>query len=457
MPRNRPEVVLRIGSHAEKEYVLKLKSFLDGVIVGANLFEATPGATASLLLKLSGPSGFYVDPMTYAFGEYVDPVSGRKRSDMDWIKSDQLYKDECGVKRTKRDFKRSYRGLADKLGAPLTNALGTNRAVCPSSFAGSRVLSAFCQAVVNYQAERLQKELEADDGFGEYAKDVRGPAAVFAPYFYVEPSAPKEWLQLNAKLMAETVRLGPKVPVHGILCANKGWLDDSSAVDHLAQSLIGTGISGVWLWFSKFYEDRASEASLGQYRRLISMLSDRMEVRSMHGGYFSLALSKYGLSGISHGVGYGEQKDVVPVIGQSTPTVNYYLPPVARKLSVPTIERAFDGLGVFNPPEFHDKVCGCAVCKGVVATSLDEFSQFGDTHLSCPEATRESQTPAAAKRCRYHFLLCRIKERDEIAEATVDDVVSRLKNVTETWGKQPSLAGESKHLATWKKVLSDKQ
>ena len=46
------------------------------------------------------------------------------------------------------------------------------------------------------------------------------------------------------------------------------------------------------------------------------------------------------MSGISHGVGYGEQKDVIPVIGQSTPTVCYYLPDLKRRLGVPQIERA---------------------------------------------------------------------------------------------------------------------
>ena len=68
-----PELVIRLGSHAEKEYVLKLARFLDGVIVGANLFEVTPGATASLLLKIGGEdTSLYVDPMTYAYGAYVD-------------------------------------------------------------------------------------------------------------------------------------------------------------------------------------------------------------------------------------------------------------------------------------------------------------------------------------------------------------------------------------------------
>ena len=36
-----------------------------------------------------------------------------------------------------------------------------------------------------------------------------------------------------------------------------------------------------------------------------------------------MALRKIGMTGIAQGNGYGEQKDVMPVIGQSTPTVQY--------------------------------------------------------------------------------------------------------------------------------------
>ena len=173
----------------------------------------------------------------------------------------------------------------------------------------------------------------------------------------------------------------------------------------------------------------------------------------MHGGFLSLALSKYGMRGVSHGVGYGEQKDVVPVIGQSTPTVRYYLPAMARRLGVPQVERAFDALGIKTPDDFHKKVCGCAVCKGVVSNSLDEFSAFGDTQFSRPSSKRQAQTPAAAKRCRFHFLLSRIQEREDVRNMTPQQLALRLTETAETWGTQPSLARESNHLEKWVKIL----
>ncbi len=446
-----PQVVIRLGSHAEKEYVVKLERFLDGLIVGANLFEATPGATASLLLRVGTKSTrLYVDPMTYAYGAYVDPMIGTVRHDLDWIKSDQTRKSGGKV----RDFKRSYRRLAEELQGPLTEAVANSRAVSPNSLIGSAQAS-FCESVARYQLTRMVGELEKDEELRDYLSGAPLPAAIFAPYFYIEPSSSTDWLRANLDLMrtTATLDLGADVPVHGVLCADSSHLSDSVTVDRLTQEIPDTGVSGVWLWFSGFYEDSADESTLRSYRRLVQTLSDRLEVHAMHGGLFSLLLSKWGMTGVSHGIGYGEQKNVVPVIGQSIPMVRYYLPPLARRLGVPAIERAFDALGIRSPSDFHAKVCDCSVCKGIVSTSLDDFSSFGDMHFSRPTAARQSQTPAAAKRCRFHFLLARLRERDDIRKTDLASLIGRLRRAGQVWGVQPSLRGEAGHLAKWAHVL----
>jgi hypothetical protein len=452
------EVVIRIGSHAEKEYVLKLAGFLDGVILGANLFEATPGATASLLLTVAGKkTTFYLDPMTYAYGSYVDPATGTVRSDLDWIKSDQIRKDRRGRKITVRDFKRSYRALAERIGQPLIQAVESSRAISPADLRDVRIREQFCKGVAEYQLTRISQEFEADEELKQFISNMPRPAAVFAPYFYIEPGKTDEWLELNLQLMKATVDLKPGAPVHGVLCADVAHLKDAHVRKQLREMLPKTQVSAVWLWFSSFFEESESKEVLEGYRDLVAGLAREMEVHAMHGGFFSLALCKYGMHGISHGIGYGEQKDVVPVIGQSTPTVRYYLPALARRLGVPEIERAFDALSVRTPKDFHEKVCGCAVCKGIVSNSLDEFSAFGDKHLSRPKAKRLAQTPAAAKRCRFHFLLSRLREKDNLGEISVDGVVKRLHEGAMTWGVQPSLGLFSNHLARWAEVLSGRR
>ena len=450
--QRKPLLVLRMGSHSEKDYIEKTKQLLDGVIVGANLVEATPGATASLLVNLGGKKEprvpVYIDPMTYAFGTYVDRKTGSAKTDLDWIKSEQKVKG-----RIVRDFKRSYRALSDELGGVVADAVTTGRAVLPSDFVKDAVVRDLSRRVTEYQLRRVANIFEADEEYKDFAQFAPTPKVVFAPYFYLDPTRFKEWERVFYDLAETTVALRPGTPVHAILCADVSALLDDAFLNRVVERMPAVGVDGVWLWFSRLLEENATTEELTSLKDLVSELSKKLDVYNMHGGYFSLLLSKFGLSGISHGVGYGEQKDVVPVIGQSMPTVRYYLPPVHRRLGIPQIEVCFPGVGVKNLQDFYQRVCDCVVCKGVVKTSLRDFSAFGEMRRSRPQSQRLAQTPAAAKRCRFHFLLRRIKERDEMPSRSLEDCVHQL-HAGETWGIQPAIESDCRHLNKWRRALS---
>jgi len=448
----KPQVVIRMGSHAEKEYLEKTIKFFDGLILGANLVEATPGATASLLIKFGGKRlgvPFYLDPMTYAYGMYVDP-DGRLRSDLDWIKSEQ--KTKKGIRRL---FKRSYRNLAESLGGAFVDALANGAAITPSDFTSRAKAAAFCKSVVDYQVERLARVFQQDPEYKNFAAELPVPSAVFAPYFYIVPSDQEDWTRLNLRLAGLTAELGSEIPVHAVVVADKESLEDADTMRSLAKELPKTGVQGVWFWFSRFDEHRASASSLIALRSLVRNISEAgLSVFTMHGGYFSLALSKSGLMGTSHGVGYGEQKDVMPVIGQSTPTVRYHLPGIHKRVGVAEVIRCFQPLGITTAQEFYDGVCNCTICKGVVNKDLDDFEAFGDMHYSTPKSKRLAQTPAAAKRCRFHFLLSRLRERDRIAAATPDEIVKQLGAARRKWGRFDWIEDSCAHLVEWESALA---
>ncbi|QGQ29111.1 hypothetical protein [Gimesia maris] len=449
MPVVEPNLILRLGTHAEKEYFDKTLRFFDGLAVNANLVEATPGATASLLVRFGGKKRelpFYIDPMTYAFGEYADR-KGVLRRDLDWIKSDQKRNGELI-----RDYKRSYSKLANQLGDPFAEALERNSSVTWNDFNDSNIESA-CSQVAEYQLHRIAEEFSSDSELVQFIDKVPRPVAVYAPYFYIEPSNENEWLDLNLRLATTTARNITSHPVHIMICADSSFLLNKKFIERIKAELPSTGVKGVWFWFSAFQEDSASIEHLTAFRNLVETLSDKVSVYSRHGGFFSMALSKHGLSGLSHGVGYGEQKDVIPIIGQSTPTVRYYLPQVRRRFGVPQIERCFDSLEIKTPKDFYKKVCGCVICKGIISDEIHAFAEFGEMHRSTPKSKRLAQTPAAAKRCRYHFLLSRIAERDWIKSASNEEIIGKLKAAAELWGTQTTLSGGTTHLERWQEVL----
>lgn len=437
-----PEVILRLGSHAEKEYLEKTIKFFDGIMVAANLLEATPGATSSLLIRVAGAKPptipYYIDPMTYGFAE-----------DTDYLKSERKKKGQPAV----WDFKRSYKQLAEQYGGVFGEVIEQDQAIELDDFPDSESIFDVCESVAKYQINRVSSELALDEEFAKASEHVPKPAAILTPYFYLGSGDWEPWFDLIPRFARGTVSLGYDIPVHSVVCADESHLYDSGFIERLLEDIPLTGVSGVWLWFSRLNEHNADMEQLEALRHIVEELSNSVEVFNMHGGFYSLALCQYGMKGISHGIGYGEQKDVVPVQGQSTPTVRYYLPAVYKRLGVPDIERAFGKLGIKTVKDFYKSICDCVVCRGVVSKSLDEFSAFGDLHYSSFDSKRQSQTPAAAKRCRFHFLLCRIKERNAMRSLSLDSLIKQLEKSSKQWMKQPSIAKDARHLKRWVDAL----
>jgi hypothetical protein len=453
VPEAAATVILRLGSHSEKEYVEKTVKQFDGVMVGANLLQATPGATATLLFKLNKQAGrpYFVDPMTYAFGSYVDPQTGAVRSDLDWIKSDKKVKGKPG--KFVRDFKSSYAKLADSFGPPYSTAKNRGRAVEPADFDSNQLVEDSCRRVLSFQADLLRNVFRQDPVTAGFADEFPTPTALLAPYFYIEESRMADWIALNRRLALASTAIRNDIPIHVVICGHRYLLTNAAHSRTIIDGLKECHPAGVWLWFSRFDEHGASLEELRALRTWVEELSPHMPVFNMHGSYFSLALSKVGMTGIAHGVGYGEQKDVVPVIGQSTPTVQYYVRSLHAKFSVPQIIRCFAALGINTPDQFFRVICDCVICKNIIGKDLNAFSQFGEIHYSRPSAKRASQTPAAAKRCRYHFLLNRSKERDYVRANTLRAIADNCNAAADQWRKT-ILAQSVGHLRDWADVLS---
>src|SRR5438093_6450539 len=131
----RSQVFLRLGSHSEKQYVIKTFCLFHGVLVGANLLESTPGATVSFALTVIGQKkAFAIDPMTYTFG-----------MNLDYIKSETIDRTK-GKKTTKFRLKNSFVKLAKEFGNPVSDAVEKDRPVKPNDFDGDTT-AAFCESI----------------------------------------------------------------------------------------------------------------------------------------------------------------------------------------------------------------------------------------------------------------------------------------------------------------------
>jgi hypothetical protein len=64
-----------------------------------------------------------------------------------------------------------------------------------------------------------------------------------------------------------------------------------------------------------------------------------------------------------------------------------------------------------------------------------------------------AQTPAAAQRCRFHFLLNRIRERDHLGTLTATEIATDLHAAFDKWENQPTIQRDADHLLRWEAAL----
>ncbi|HEY1686489.1 MAG TPA: hypothetical protein VGG19_17125 [Tepidisphaeraceae bacterium] len=464
-----PQVILRLGSHAEKEYFEKLAPQLDAVMFGSNLLEITPTATASFLALLrekrnsKGVVPYYLDPITYCFGAYIDPETGRKRIDLEALKSERT------DRKTKKKFvavKDSYSTLAKQLGPKFEAAVNDGRACAAIDPAlilpNERDL--FCRGVLDYQEKRIasiiSSEIPKDDAVMlEAFAGIGSPAALFAPYFFIHETWADEGFETAIDLISRSVAQKTQTPIHGMICASHAILRQSAYVDFLIAEIPKTRANGIWLWFDGFDECEVRLDELIAFRRLVKSLASSMKVFNLHGGFFSLLLGHDGMTGISHGVGYGEKKPVAQVIGAAAPTVRYYLPPIRKRAGVPDIQRCFPDVPVKSSADFFKEVCDCTICKGVIGNDVRRFAAYGEMHRANATAQRDTQTSKAAKICRFHFLLNRMKERGLVASLARDQRAKYVIDCASRWRTlfpmrqhlgEPGLDG---YIEKWAKAL----
>jgi hypothetical protein len=442
----RSEVFLRLGSHSEKQYVIKTLRLFHGVLVGANLLESAPGATVSFALYVIGQNkAFAIDPMTYTFG-----------MDLDYIKSETIDRAK-GKEKKKFSLKKSFVKLAKEFGSPVSDAVEEDRPVRPDDF-DEDTTEPFCESIYSYQTGRMRTYFDADVQLQDFSPQCPDPTFAFAPYFYIPyPHAGwSEWRDLNVKLNSTFAELDGEVEKHGVICIDQRILDDGARWLRVCRAFIETRLPAFWLWLSPLNEERISDLRLQALAEGIEAFEDAgRRVYNMHGGYLSALLSKRGLTGFSHGVGYGESKDVVPPTGVVVPTVNYHYPPLHIRIPMIEIESALPELAIFDADDFHERVCDCTLCKGVIAGDLKNFRQFGEFILKVGNE-RKSQTPDSAKKCRLHFLLARRKEIDHISELAEEDLKQELRDTAAEYAALPShltLQAKGRHLNTWAKAL----
>src|SRR5262249_39652320 len=124
---------------------------------------------------------------------------------------------------------------------------------------------------------------------------------------------------------------------------------------------------------------------------------------------------------------------VAQAIGAAAPNEPDYFPPIATGAGVVEVQPGLPELGLTTIEEFCARAGNCQICKAVIGNDLSLFDAFGEMHGASATASRDSQTPAAAKMCRFHFLLNRFKEPKAVAKLSAEDRAAHVQGKAAGW------------------------
>jgi len=365
------EQYIRLGTHAEAEYLRKLPTAFDGLVLNANLVFGTPAASVSLVYALNKP--YYIDPFTHAFASPPRFLQSRQKD-----------------KNAKVAPKRTFVGLASAY-------FGNSEFVGRDALVPAQIdVDDLAARVISFQTSWYEEEVKNDQFIVD--SGLLRPSRILAPYFPVRSDF--QWLDVNLRALSAALKLVPTAVA--VVPISMAVLRDYR--EKIVNDYAATGAKSVVLWIENLDEDRADVLDLTSYCDLLSQFRAKaITVANAFGGFFSCIAQHSGLGAFAHGLVYGENKGFSPIVGGGQPPPRYYFRPAHITISVPEAELL---LANISAESYIAQVCDCAICvrlmqSGDVASGLAKFAEVD---------VENKYTPAAYALSRFHFLLVRRKE-----------------------------------------------
>ena len=435
---------MMFGTFAEQDhFIYPSKGAYSGVIINANMATHAPGGLASFIIgKLGDTTKYLVDPMTHAFQH--DPVYIRNQNG---------------------GIKSSVRSLAEAYGDPVADLTG-EKSVCPLDFSRENC-EPFVNSVLEFQRNHLHSYMKISDN-AKYLEDheIKHPACLIAPYFYLTETDWEPWLKLNIKLfnISHEIRMNDE-KIWAEIVIDKGILLDEyirRSINTTYSSLKGKA-AGCIIWIDDFDEQSVSIAELRAFKSFCHELRKIFpELINLHGGYFSILMGgKEGpLTGVAHGPEFGEFRPVVPV-GGGIPIAKFYIPRLHSRVKFREVLEIFSSANWLNSAKnFHENVCDCAECKETIDNNIANFVKFGAGEIKSVRRGKgmvriEFPSSSTKIHCLRHYLQRKQREYDMIRSTNPETIIKEMASAIKDYQTYTG-AGGIAHLVRWIKVLTEK-
>ena len=329
-----------------------------------------------------------------------------------------------------------------------------------------------CENVINYQLNTIVSETTTNSEYSEYIQYEMDscsnssslalkPAFLIAPYFYMTRNTYNDWINTNINSINISKSFASDLPIYAQIVIEKDLLLDDAKIDDLCINYTNSNATGFLIWLDKFDEKGVSDIYLERFVRFLKKLKESGKpIYQIYGSYFSIILTKDVLTGVCHGMEYGENRDVFPV-GGGVPVSKFYYPSLHKRL---LYRDALDVLIRMNYLEAKDvyfsNVCNCKNCNEIINIPSEDFSKYGDvnsTTFKRKSGNRESTvtmdypTTDAKDLCLRHYLYNKNNEFEYVANHSYEECCTSILSAYE---KYYDILGDNiDYLRSWNSVL----
>lgn len=431
---------IRMGSYVEKNAIEQSKDCFDGIFINANLLESTASATTSFITTILSDKDYVIDPIPFAFSLHQDHLCSEKINR-------KTKEKEIGIKNSFRKLSKQY--------GPMIEAIAGKRRLALDDFSKKNI-NVLAKCITEYQLNRLSEEIKDDSKYGVIT--VKKPAFIMSPYFSIQSNNVDEWTKVNQSLIIESKIVAKQsgIPLYGVILLGPVFLDDETSLLKLAKKFLEADADGYLYWIDDLDEQEITTARLNAMKKFIEEFkSNNKQIINMYGGYLSVLLSKYGLSGIVHGVAYWEKKQSKPISGGAAPPAKFYMNPIHERVNPDELSLVIDECKFSSKKEFLDNICNCDICNKVITDKVRESFVFsyGETELKAKEGVLKRQpTENSRLLCRSHYLRAKNQEIKYVLSTSQANLKTQLNNAKSIFeDKLDSLNLD--YLGTWASML----
>ena len=470
---SKPVHILRYGTVGEKAQLEKAINAYDCLVINGNSAAYVSRAIAKFVVEKffdKKEKGFIIDPITFAFQQNIHLLKNKPKTG-------------------EATLKKSIRKLIDIYQEPATKAIDSIP-IQPSDFNDISLIKDFCSRVLLFQYSIISTYID-DNDLKKYLQYATGnmtelmpqfhPQLLIAPYFYLDPNDSnfEKWLNLNIVFLDESVAQVKEQSygchVFGQIVINKDVLRNESIIDAILNCYVNCQCDGFTLWVDGFNEHEETREILNGFIYLLQSLKQihtSKPIYNMYGSFFSILLthpSIHLLDGVSHGMEYGEYREVYPVGGGLPISKYYYMPLHQRKDYTKAfymlehnhiIDASIKNWG--NTNRYFDEICKCEQCRNIMSEDMINFTKFASDQYYEFKTKNENITrrkkasPQTKENCLYHYLLCKKMEFSMmLGNKEIDELLNDLTEEIKKFSDSTFLDNnELEYIDNWYNVIS---